>query len=267
MSPVSPARLSRMTPRTLLLVALLVPLHLPLAAQVNIESLRREDPPDGDSGSLGGDLSINTGNVDFVQMRLNGRVNRVEGNRTSLLIAEGGVAFLRGSRFASSGLLHYRQTQWVSDVFGPEWYAQLNYDRPQLLDLRAVVGAGVRTEFASSSWGRLGAGTALMLQHERLDLTKAAVHDWRTSKVRNSTFLTFRIVPGDYLVISSTTYIQPSLSDFTGDVRVLENMRIAASVTENWDLTVTFDLRYDSGPPDGIEGLDTRLRTGLTYTY
>ena len=68
-------------------------------------------------------------------------------------------------------------------------------------------------------------------------------------------------------MISSTTYIQPSLSDFTGDVRVLENMRIAASVTENWDLTVTFDLRYDSGPPDGIEGLDTRLRTGLTYTY
>ena len=65
MSPVSPARLSRVTPRTLLLVALLVPLHLPLAAQVNIESLRREDPPDGVSGSLGGDLSVNTGNVDF----------------------------------------------------------------------------------------------------------------------------------------------------------------------------------------------------------
>ena len=129
------------------------------------------------------------------------------------------------------------------------------------------MGAGVRTEFASSSWGRLGAGTALMLEHERLDLTKAAVHDWRTSKVRNSTFLTFRIIPGDYLVISSTTYVQPSLTDLTGDVRVLENMRIAASVTEHWDLTVTFDVRYDSGPPDGIEGLDTRLRTGLTYTY
>ena len=96
MSPVSPARLSRVTPRTLLLVALLVPLHLPLAAQVNIESLRREDPPDGVSGSFGGDLAINTGNVDFVQMRLNGRVNRVQGNRTSLLVGEGGIAFLRG---------------------------------------------------------------------------------------------------------------------------------------------------------------------------
>jgi len=30
---------------------------------------------------------------------------------------------------------------------------------------------------------------------------------------------------------------------------------------------VTFDLRYDSGPPDGLAALDTRLRTGVTFSY
>jgi hypothetical protein len=242
-------------------------LNAPLQAQVNIESLRREDPPEGLSGSLGADLAISTGNVSFVQMRLNGRLNRVQGRLTSLLVGDGGIGFLRGDRFASSGLLHFRQTMWYREWFAPEWYAQLNYERPELLDIRLVVGGGVRTEFASTTWGQLGAGAALMLEHEQLTLPDTAVHPDRTTTVRQSTFLTLRAAPGETLVVSSTTYLQPSLGDPWGDLRVLENLRVAASVTERWDLTVTFDLRYDSGPPDGIAALDTRLRTGLTYTY
>jgi len=32
-------------------------------------------------------------------------------------------------------------------------------------------------------------------------------------------------------------------------------------------ITVSFDLRYDGKPPDGITSLDTSLRTGVTFTY
>lgn len=53
----------------------------------------------------------------------------------------------------------------------------------------------------------------------------------------------------------------------TSDVRVLENMRLASPITERVSLTVSFDLRYDSRPPDEIAALDSVLRTGLTYTY
>ena len=250
-----------------LLAALTLLPDASLQAQVNIESLRREDPPEGLSGSLGGDLAISTGNVSFVQIRLNGRLNQVRGRLTNLLVGDGGIGFLRGDRFASSGLLHFRQTMWYREWFAPEWYAQLNYERPQLLDIRAVVGGGVRTEFASATWGQLGAGAAFMLEHEQLSLPETATHPGRTTTLRQSTFLTIRVTPGETLVVSSTTYLQPSLRDPGGDLRVLENLRVAASVTERWDLTVTFDLRYDSGPPDGIAAMDTRLRTGLTYTY
>jgi hypothetical protein len=60
--------------------------------------------------------------------------------------------------------------------------------------------------------------------------------------------------------------MQPELGDFE-DVRVLANLRIATSVTDDLDLTVSFDLRYDSRPPDDISALDTNLRTGLRYIY
>jgi hypothetical protein len=248
-----------------LFMTLLLP--APLIAQVDIESLRRADAPVGVSGSLGGDLAVTTGNVDFVQLALNSRLNWVRGEATTLLIGEGGLGLLAGDDFSSTGLLHLRTTHWVEDWIAPEWYTQINYDRPQLLDFRAVAGGGVRLQFAQGRWGAVGAGLSLMLEHERLDLPDTASHDDRTRRLRNSMFLTIRFVAGEQLVISSTTYAQPAIDQIVDDMRILENLRVAASLTDRLALTVTFDLRYDSGPPDGIEALDTRLKTGVTFTY
>ncbi|MDH3424587.1 MAG: DUF481 domain-containing protein, partial [Gemmatimonadota bacterium] len=198
---------------------------------------------------------------------LNGRLNWLRGEATTLAIGEGGLGFLAGDRFSSSGLFHLRRTHWFADWIAPEWYGQINYDRPQLLDFRALAGGGVRLQFARGARGAVGAGVSLMLEHERLDLPDSATHDDRTRTVRNSTFLTLRLVAGDNLVISSTAYLQPALNDVFGDMRVLENLRVAASLSDRLALTVTFDLRYDSGPPDGIAALDTRLKTGVRFTY
>lgn len=248
-------------------VALSLAMTADAAAQVNIESLRRDDPPEGISGSVGGDLNVTTGNTDFVAVNLNARLTRVLDMRTDLLIGQGGLGFLGRNRFATSGLAHYRQTFRLTEWIGPEWYVQTDYDHALKLNLRALVGSGARFDFARGTWGRFGAGLSLMLEHERLDLPDTAIHPTSDTVIRNSTFLTLRIVPGEYLVVSSTTYLQPSLDDVAGDLRVLENLRIAASLTERLDLTVTFDLRYDSEPPDGLSALDTRTRMGVTFNY
>ena len=84
--------------------------------------------------------------------------------------------------------------------------------------------------------------------------------------MRGSYFLTLRAVPSEKLVLTSTTYLQPALNNFN-DLRTLANVRIATSITDALDLTVSFDLRYDSKPPDGISALDTNLKTGVRYTY
>ncbi len=249
-----------------LLIVLAASLPLPVSAQVNVEALRQEDPPLGYSGTFGGDLTLRTGNVELVQVDLNARLYIVRESVTRLMVGNGGLGLQGGSRFASSGLLHYRETYRYNDLISPEWYGQLNYDRPQLLDFRVVTGGGARTSFASGEWGEFGTGAALFLEHERLDLSDAAVHDNRTTAIRGSYFLTLRLVPNENLVITSTNYLQPVVGKW-GDVRTLANFRVAASVTDELDLTVSFDLRYDSGPPDEISALDTSLRTGLRYTY
>ena len=236
-----------------------------MSAQVNVEALRQDDPPLGRSGSFGGDLTVRTGNVDLVQIDLNARLYRVTESVRRLMVGNGGLGFQGGSRFASSGLLHYRETYRYNDLISPEWYGQLNYDQPQLLDFRAVAGGGARTSFASGEWGQFGMGAALFLEYERLDLPDTVVHDDQTTVVRGSYFLTLRLVPSETFVITSTTYLQPAVGDW-GDLRTLANLRLAASVTDELDLTVSFDLRYDSRPHE-ISALDTSLRAGLRYTY
>ncbi len=237
----------------------------PASAQVNIEALRRDDPPLGRSGSLGGDFTFRTGNVDFVQLDFNGRQYVVAENVTTLIVGNAGIGFLGRSRFASSGLIHYRRThahRWAS----PEWYAQANYDRAQLLRLRLVGGGGIRAAVVRGAWGQFGTGTALMFEHERLELPDSALHARRTTVVRSSSFLTLRVVSESGFVVTSTTYLQPDIQAL-GDVRILENLRLASPITEKVALTVSFNLRYDSRPPDGVAKLDTVLRTGVTYTY
>lgn len=237
------------------------------AGQVEIEALSREDPPLGRSGTMGGDVAARTGNVDFIAFDLRARLYRVSETRTRLIQGNGGIGFLDRDRFASSGLLHYRMSYTaVNPHFLPEWYAQINYDRPQQLSFRAVAGGGARTQFVRGAWGQFGAGTGMMLEREWLSLPDTATHPDRTFDLRWSSFLTLRIVASETTVITSTTYIQPAIGDFA-DTRALENFRLATSITESLALAVSWDLRWDSDPPDGIAALDTTLRTGVTFTY
>jgi hypothetical protein len=254
--------------RILGLLLLLLPLLPGLAAgQVEIEALSREDPPFGRSGTMSGDVAARTGNVDFVALDFRARLYHVTETRMRLIQGNGGIGFLDRDRFASSGLLHYRMSYTaVNAHFLPEWYAQINYDRPQQLSFRAVAGGGARTQFARGEWGQFGAGTGFMLEREWLSLPDTAAHPSRTLALRWSSFLTLRIVASETTVITSTTYIQPAVGDFA-DARALENFRLATSITESLALSVSWDLRWDSDPPDGIAALDTTLRTGVTYTY
>lgn len=238
----------------------------PVAGQVNIEDLRPEGPPPGVSGSVGGDLTIRTGNTDFVQIGIEGRRTRVTEPLTVLMVGQGGIGFLGNNRFSSAGLYHYRRTYWLHEWAAPEWYGQVNYDRTRSLSFRAVLGGGLRTSGLRGDWGHVGGGTGLMLEHERLSLPDTAVHPHHTTVIRASSFATVRVVTGEELVLTSTTYAQPKATAW-GDIRVLEEMALATTVSERLALTVSFDLRYDSRPPDGVASFDSRLRTGLTLTY
>ncbi len=241
-------------------------LAAPAAAQVNIEDLRPEEAPEGRSGSVRGDVDFQTGNVSFLRLGLEARVNQVDDGVHTLVVGDGGLGFLGSSRFSSSGLLHLRRTYWVTDAVAPEWFLQTNYDRSRLLAFRLLAGGGIRSPRYRPDWGSIGGGTSLMVEHERFMLDDTASHPREVTVLRSSSFLTFQGEVGEGLVLSSTTYVQPRITD-PGDIRILENLSAETDVTDRVALAISFDLRYDSRPPDETSSLDTRLRTGLILRY
>jgi len=239
---------------------------LPAAAQVNIEALRRDTLPPGFSATLGADFSARTGNVDLVQLRIVGRSDFIAGRTTVFLVGNTAVGLLSSTRFLSTGLLHLRQSYAVRPWLLSESFAQVNYDRARLLELRDLVGAGVRARLANNARARVWVATGVMFEHERLDLPAGAVHPARVSVLRSSSYGALRVRPAGNLVLASTTYVQPRF-DHPEDVRVLEDFALSVAVSRAFTITVSFDLHYDSRPPDDIASLDTTLLSGFRMSF
>lgn len=237
-----------------------------LSAQVNTERLRRDSLPPGLSASLDGAVSLHTGNVDFTLVELAGRVDLAGRSGTTFLVGRGDLGFQGGERFTRSGMLHLRRVRPLSTRLAAEAFGQVDHDRSRLLSFRGLLGGGARILVLGRQGVAVHTGIGYMFEHERLDLPADAVHPARTSNHRLTTYTTARLAVGSSGAASLTVYVQPRLDEID-DVRVLGDARLSAGLTDRMSLTMSFDLRYDSRPPDTVSRLDSTLRTGLGVTF
>jgi hypothetical protein len=220
----------------------------------------------GYSGTVAADLELTTGNVEHFQLGINGRVDYQTEATTTFLLGRGDIGLVGSDRFSNAGLLHLRHGRLWFPRLMPEIYAQINYDEPQLLEVRAVAGGGVRVGLADTESIRLWVGTGYMFEHERLDLPDTARHPQTTSVHRWSSYVTGRAAAGTNVTLVATGYIQPLIDDLL-DLRILSDVSLGVSVTRALSLNVSFSLRYDSRPPDAVAALDTALRNGIAVTF
>jgi hypothetical protein len=246
--------------RSLYFVAVL--LAAPLDAQVNIERLRRDVGTAGWSASSTADLAVHAGNVDLMLLGLGTRLDHVGAATHTMLVLSGDFGWQRGERFSNRGLAHLRRAFGSSRTIHPEAFGQIDYDRSRSLAFRALVGAGPRAELAHGETARVSAGTAYLLEHERLDLPVTAAHPRRTTHHRWSSYVAASFGSGDPLHAGVTAYVQPRLDAFE-DVRLLLDGSVAARAGGPASLLLTVALRYDSRPPDGARPLDATLKGGI----
>lgn len=236
------------------------------AAQVNIEGLRRSSADTGLTGTAGATLTARTGNVRLVLVSMETRTE-FRGHRWSaFVVGNTDVGWQAGRRFSNAGLIHIRGKRGVSRSLALEAFGQIDYDKSRALSFRSVAGAGLRLELAAEDGWHLTGGTGYMFEHESLDLPSTAVHPRETNSSRSTTYLAARYADGSRLALAATGYVQPRLAGFD-DIRILGEARLAVQLVGSLSLTVTSRLRYDSGPPDGITGLDTTITTGVAVEW
>lgn len=251
-----------LAPPAVVIAAVLVCLPGVLAAQVNIEKMRQGAEALGFSASLEANLSSQSGNVDLTALGLEARTEYRWPSDTVFLVFRGDYGWQGGRQFSNEGLAHARAIHWLSGRVAVEGFVQSDYNTARLLDARGLTGAGMRLRLIRGKVVRVTMGTSYMFEHEALDLPPGATHPDRTSVSRWNNYGGASWTPNDRTNLSATAYVQPQFDAFD-DVRVLLDGSLDTRVVGAMSLAVTFRLRYDSKPPDGIEPTDTKLTTGL----
>lgn len=184
----------------------------------------------------------------------------------TFLVGSGDLGWQGGERFSNQGLLHLRRTYRTDRTIAPEFFLQTNYDKSRSLSFRGLAGVGARVTLVTRPTWHLVTATAYMFEREVLDLPRTALHPERTSSHRWSSYISTRVATDPRLAFVATAYVQPRFDDFS-DVRVLTDARMALELSGRVSVTMTFNARYDSEPPDDVDSLDVTWQTGFAVEW
>ena len=112
----------------------------PVSAQVNIERLRASDIDAGWSFETRLELASRTGNVDITTLGVDIRTDVVGAGHHTFVLGRGSFGWKDGATFSNEGLAHLRHTHFRQARISVEAFAQLDYDKSRLLDLRGIAG-------------------------------------------------------------------------------------------------------------------------------
>jgi hypothetical protein len=212
---------------------------------VNIESKRMQTDSVGWKGSLNASMSLTQNTTKIFGASVGAHLQYKTSNDQGLWLILGQYGFLKsgGQKFISNSLGHIRYNRKVNNVIRWEVFGQLQYNLITKIKLRSLLGTGPRFRIVKKEKFRLYAACLFMYENEK-ELTTPVV---RHNDLRNSSYVSFTIIPKDNIQIISTTFYQPLLKKFN-DYRMLNQVVFAVEATKGFTMTLNWEYLYDSSP-------------------
>lgn len=234
-------------------------------AQVNIEKLRDFDV-NGMVASFSGDFAALSGNSDLFEVGIGTRLDVKKGKHYSFILGSVRYGENNGETFKNRSFAHLRYNYKLKSWLVGELFSQIEQDGFTLLHARLLGGGGIRFRHVHGERVGLFQGTSLMYEYEDLDSEKVVLYPDESHVYRWSNYLNLRLIFSENTSLLNTVYVQPQVDAFE-DVRILAESLFTIALTSHITFQTTFNLRYDSRPPDGIEDLDLAVRNGLVVTF
>ncbi len=248
----------------ILLLLLVVQTSLINAQVVNIERLRLQSSKQGWSGSVDGNLNLQSNQSTVFSVNGNAHVqNRVDSN-VYLLVSQTGFVKASESDVVNFAFGHFRYTRYVTDWLSLEGFTQLQQNRVNGIASRWLIGVGPRFKVLDSDNANLVTGLLVVRERERETVDSIEIH----RDIRVSSYIGASYTPeaASYISISTTTYFQPRVGRFS-DIRISSDWNIEVSLRQNLKLVTTFNIVYDAVPPVGINKTVYAIRNGLRFTF
>ncbi len=234
-------------------------------AIVNMEDLHTGEPEPGFSGQVELSVQNSRGNSDKQEYRLGSRLQHHRDALTNYLLLSGSYGESNGIKNTEKGFLHARHMHRLGPILTAEAYAQAESDTFARLELRALLGTGVRlTLLPRAEKGEVYLGLGGYYSEERIDRSFA---DGGTEALwRANSYLVLKYQASDNTTLLSTTYYQPAVKDTT-DYRLLEQAAMRVKVSEVLSLIVGLDYRRDNRPPIGVKKEEVNMTTSLSLAF
>jgi hypothetical protein len=248
-------------------------------AQVNSQSLDRGEYASGIMTDVGGDLSLRSGNVELLEVYANGAIRwqtlreaRHENELPWLhqrvrMDVSSGYGREAGETIIDEQYAHLRWTAMWHRHIGSELFVQAQRNEFQALNLRWLVGGGLRSDVIHTEAFALWFGTGVFSEHEQIEVPG---ENDRENALRWNNFMVARVQIGRReelaVVLQNTIYVQPNLADVR-DFRVLEEVEADIPITEIVSLVTKFSARIDAEPPVDVKTTDLRLSQGISVSF
>lgn len=185
-----------------------------------------------------------------------------------------------GDNVTDNGFMHVRYTRMIVPRVGPEVFVQSQYNAFNNLRSRLLAGGGARVDVVHRNLFGLWGGTGYMGEYEvntiegctPVDEDDCSTftpdpHPSETFNHRWTSYVSMRLdVLDEQLLLSSTTYLQPRLDDFT-DIRINTGFQLEAKLGAVFSLGSDFEVRYDARPPRPVLKTDISFSGFLRFRF
>jgi len=243
---------------------------------LNVEKARVErDSSNYFTGKLGINLNLfnqpvgTEGKTDnFIGLTGNGNIGYVSERNTYLLLGSYNYVRLRDETQVETGTVHGRVTFRRKERLAYETYGQLQYDYNRGLELRSLVGAGIRYNLVRTEDVRLHLGTGLMYEYERWrNLQENVYLNKHIPKLSN--YVSIRLPLNPYLEFSTIHYYQFGY-DQPGEVwrhRFSGDLSLTMKINTRFQLVTSFTHTFENSPVVPIPKYLYNLTNGLQVSF
>ena len=213
------------------------------AQVVNIENSRIQSDTVGWAGSAGMGVSVAKNKTQVVTVDMEAHLQYKTQKDLWLVLADYGLLKGGGEKFVSNSFGHVRYNRKINEYLRWEAFTQLQSNYITQIKWRFLIGTGPRFKLLSTKKFKLYAASLLMYEHEKEDVKPVIIH----RDLRNSSYVSFTILPNDNIELVSTIFYQPLLNNWS-DARLFNQAALRVKASKHFGMYIKWNYLFDSMP-------------------
>lgn len=231
---------------------------------VNIES-KRTHKKKGFSGSVDLSLNLIMNTKQLLQVGDKIRLGYQGTQNYFLLMTDHAFVKSEGQDFVNNGFEHIRFTHAFKDSgrIHLEAFEQGQFNKIQKINLRFLLGTGLRFGIIKQENYELNFGTGIMAEYEELDVDLNPV----SRDLLSTNYLSFDAQFTPSLGFNTITYFQPKFLNDPGNYRLANESYIRLKINKYLQFKIVYSLSHDSRNLPDIRKTNYTLRNTLSLNF